>query len=165
MIQRQMKAEEMHLDPDHPVHRGLMDLVMDIWDGECPERILHAPTQPGNVEQVIEWICMNPPPPNWCGVRMLPIQGRSHWTFLVADYRGLPTDLYVLIPPAPRHRLMFPLNSAAVIISPSRLSPDDPLNVTKKRVQVVGQQRVHILPTVVSYPPYMLGHSLTARSV
>lgn len=165
MIQRQLKPEEIIVDPERPVHRCLMDLMMDIWGAECPGRILYAPTQPGNVEEAIGWICMNPPPPNWRGLRMLPLRGCSLWNMLVADYRGLPTALYVLTPPAPRHRLTFPLHSAVVIISPSHLSPDDPLNVTERRIQTVGQQRVHILPTVVSHPASLLGHSLTARSV
>lgn len=95
MTKRELKAEDMVMGGDLPVGRHLMDLVLELIVEHGPPVFLTAPSLPGQLDDAIQWICTNPPPPTWRGIRMMPLLLQTRWCLLLADYHDPPTDLCV----------------------------------------------------------------------
>lgn len=95
VIERELKPEELVMGIGLPVGRRLMDLSMELLVEHGPPQFMAAPSLPGQIEDAIGWICTNPPPSDWHGLRMMPLLTQSRWCLLVADYHESLTDLCV----------------------------------------------------------------------
>lgn len=162
VIQHALGCDELRLGDGTPIGTPLMDLLFKVNCSHGPGRIISGPSLTQDVEMACQWMCANPPPTVWRGLRLNPLHALGRWSLLVAEYRGPGIDVYVLDKPA--SSLLTPvLIRDVIIIDPLRTPVDaGPSEIFS---QIVGTQRMKIHPILVSVTRTIRCRCLTPRIV
>lgn len=96
VIEQQLTSDQLNVAHGVPMNRALMDVLFLILDAQAPARVLCVTSLPHDREQAFQWICSDDPPPDWDGLRLIPLAGARGWSLLLARYRGPGNDVYVL---------------------------------------------------------------------
>lgn len=150
VIERHLPSGDLRLGNDIPIGRPLMDLLFQVLVCKGPARVLSAASLPLDVEKASIWMCTNPPPSVWRGLRMVPLLAEGRWSLLVAEYRGPGADLYV---PYPTGSLIsiYNITRDVVVLDPSYPSSDVDRQAIKPRTHSVGSQKVIFHPSCVRF--------------
>lgn len=88
MKEHHLSDEDLRLADDIPISTALMDLMFQILICDGPPRIISALSMTNDIQLACEWMCQNPPPAVWRGLRMIPLNSLDKWSLLLAVYRG-----------------------------------------------------------------------------
>lgn len=93
LVERTLAPHQLTLETNAPIGRPLMDMIFEILTASGPTRVLSMPSMRVDREPAFEWICNNAPPPEWCGLRMIPLAGPLGWSLLLALHSAPGADV------------------------------------------------------------------------
>lgn len=93
VVQQTLTSKELSMEDGVPIGTALMDMLFRILTAEGPAKVTSMPCLRADREGALQWMRSNAPPPEWCGLRMIPLAGPCGWSLLMARYRGPGADV------------------------------------------------------------------------
>lgn len=92
LIKREVSLQDLNMVDGISISVALMDLTFELTLRHGPSRVMSSPALNSSHEDAWQWACLNPPPPAFQGLRLIPIHNNDHWIVLVEEYSGPTVD-------------------------------------------------------------------------